>query len=74
MSDIAKLILAISAIAVVALAMSTSKEGARVVQGMLLVLIVAVVLKNEPNTVGVVQNLFTRVTTFPNQQTNPGGN
>jgi hypothetical protein len=73
MTDLTRAILAIFAVIIISLALSTSKIGARFVQGVLIIAIVAVVLMNEPRFRGNFQSLASTILQTPTKPTDTRG-
>jgi len=74
MQEFTKNILAIMAVIILSLALSTFKTGAKFVQGVLIIGIIAVVLSNEPKFRNAIQQLAGRTLQAPTQQADTGGN
>lgn len=72
--SITQIILASFALIILSLAFSTFKWGARIVQGVLIIAIIAVVLQNESHIRAALGGLSGIITTSAKESSNVGGN
>lgn len=74
MNDVVRAILAFIGITIIALAFSANKDGARLVQGGIVIAILVVVLRNSTTIQSSLSDLQRAVTTTPKATGSSGGN
>jgi hypothetical protein len=74
MTDLVRAIIAFIVIAIIALAVSANKDGAKLVQAGIIIAIVVVVLRNSSTIQTSIRGLTNAVTTTPKPSSSSGGN
>lgn len=74
MNDVVRAILAFIGITIIALALSANKDGARLVQGGIVIAILVVVLRNSTAIQSSLSDLQRAITTTPKTTGSAGGN
>lgn len=74
MNDVVRAILAFIGITIIALALSANKDGARLVQGGIVIAILVVVLRNSTTIQSSLSDLQRAITTTPKTTGSAGGN